>query len=51
MRIQTYGDKQREAQQSKKQKDLWARAHPQESEKSAEPKKVEKTDKPKGTHS
>jgi hypothetical protein len=47
MRAQTFGDKQREAQQRKKQEELWNRTHPKESEKSEESKpKAEKTNKP-----
>jgi hypothetical protein len=42
MRSQTYGDKQRDAQQRKKQEELWKKSHPEgeaASESSANPDK------------
>jgi hypothetical protein len=46
MRQQSYSDKQREAQQRKKQEDLWAKAHPEASPAPESPKPDVDTDEP-----
>jgi hypothetical protein len=46
MRSQTYGDKQREAQQRKKQEDLQKKSNPQGAPAAETPTDVDKTDLP-----
>jgi hypothetical protein len=46
MRQQSYGDKQREEQQRKKQEELWARTHPKGSPDAETPKPDVDTDEP-----
>jgi hypothetical protein len=44
MRQQTYGDKQREAQQRKKQEELWKKSHPNEAPAAGNSTNPEKSD-------
>jgi hypothetical protein len=44
MRSQTYGDKQREAQRRKKQKELWEKSHPERTPTSEAPTNEDKLD-------
>jgi len=42
MRSQTFGDKQREAQQRKRQEELWKKLHPENSAPSPTPENADK---------
>jgi len=43
MRSQTYGDKQREAQQRKKKEELWKKSHPEVTPASDDPGKTDES--------